>query len=211
MTVSQQLVSKLLGSILSVTLLCGTTAAQEPSLGNNTQIGTPPTPQAAASRITVPEGFRVTLFAGEPDVQQPISLTTDERGRLWIAENYTYAENPTNFDTELRDRIVILEDTDGDGRHDQRKVFWDQGRKLASVEIGHGGVWVLCAPQLLFIPDHNRDDRPDGPPEVVLDGWDEGPVRHNIVNGLKWGPDGWLYGRHGIQATSEVGKPGAAP
>lgn len=164
----------------------------------------------ALAKIKVPEGFAVSLFAAEPDVQQPIALTTDERGRLWIAENYTYSESHVNFNDELRDRIVILEDTDGDGRFDERTVFWDEGRKLTSVEVGFGGVWALCAPELLFIPDVNRDDVPDGKPVVVLDGWDASAVRHNIVNGLKWGPDGWLYGRHGILATSLVGRPGAS-
>jgi len=177
----------------------------------NTQEGTPLSAQEAAGQMTVPNGFHVTLFAGEPDVQQPISITTDERGRLWVAENYTYAEYPANFDMTRNDRIVILEDTDGDGKFDVRKVFWDQAKRLTSVEVGHGGVWALCAPQMLFIPDRDGDDVPDGPAEVVLDGWDAGPVRHNIVNGLKWGPDGWLYGRHGIQATSLVGKPGSTP
>jgi putative membrane-bound dehydrogenase-like protein len=168
------------------------------------------TPEEALASIQLPEGFRASLFAAEPDVQQPISLTTDERGRLWIAENYTYAESQVNFAKDLRDRIVILEDADGDGRFDKRTVFWDQAQKLTSVEVGFGGVWALCAPQLLFIPDRNHDDVPDGPPIVVLDGWDDGAIRHNIVNGLKWGPDGWLYGRHGILATSAVGKPGAS-
>ncbi len=171
--------------------------------------GPAPAEQVVAE-IEVPEGFHTTLFASEPDVQQPIGIATDERGRLWVAENYTYADQTINFDATKRDRIVILEDADGDGRSDRRTVFWDQAQKLTSVEVGYGGVWVLCAPQLLFIPDRNRDDVPDGPPEVVLDGWDQDAVRHNIVNGLRWGPDGWLYGRHGILATSLVGKPGAA-
>ncbi|HEY2249402.1 MAG TPA: PVC-type heme-binding CxxCH protein, partial [Planctomycetaceae bacterium] len=104
----------------------------------------------------------------------------------------------------------ILEDTDGDGRFDERTVFWDEGQKLTSVEVGFGGVWALCAPHLLFIPDANHDDVPDGKPVIVLDGFDAFAVRHNIVNGLKWGPDGWLYGRHGILATSLVGRPGAS-
>src|SRR5205823_3082114 len=70
------------------------------------------------------------------------------------------------------------------------------------------GVFATCAPNLIFIPDRDGDDIPDGPPEILLDGWNTDSIRHNIVNGLKWGPDGWLYGRHGIQATSSVGKPG---
>lgn len=168
-----------------------------------------PSPDDAVKKMTVPPGFRVTPFAAEPVVQQPIAFCTDERGRLWVAENYTYAESKVNFATQLRDRIVILEDTDHDGRCDRRTVFWDQGTKLTAVTVGFGGVWALCAPQLLFLPDRNRDDVPDGPPEVLLDGWNDEAVRHNIVNGLTLGPDGWLYGRHGILATSLVGRPGA--
>ncbi|HET6324891.1 MAG TPA: PVC-type heme-binding CxxCH protein, partial [Planctomycetaceae bacterium] len=123
----------------------------------------------------------------------------------------TYSDARMNFDLSKQDRIVILEDTDGDGRADRHTVFWDKAQKLTSVEIGFGGVWVLCPPRLLFIPDRNGDDIPDGEPQVVLDGWDDGVVRHNIANGLRWGPDGWLYGRHGIQATSLVGVPGCLP
>ncbi|MFO0944834.1 MAG: PVC-type heme-binding CxxCH protein [Planctomycetota bacterium] len=168
------------------------------------------TPKDALGSMKLPEGFVATLYAHEPEVRQPIAMTFDSRGRLWVAECYTYAEAARNFDTKLRDRLVILEDTDGDGVHDRRKVFWDQGRKLTSVELGLGGVWVLCAPELLFIPDADQDDLPDGPPRVILDGWKDSAVRHNIVNGLRWGPDGWLYGRHGILETSVVGKPGAS-
>ena len=127
-------------------------------------------PEEALGGMRAPEGFKVTLFAAEPDIQQPIALATDDRGRLWVAENYTYAERPTNFDVRMRDRIVILEDSDGDGGFDKRTVFWDQGRRLTSVEIGYGGVWVLDAPNLLFIPDSNKDDVPDGEPIVMLDG-----------------------------------------
>src|SRR5678816_1530318 len=166
----------------------------------------PLTPDEALKALQLPPGFKATLFAAEPAVQQPIAMAWDERGRLWVAECYTYAESAKGFDKEQKDRIIILEDTDGDGKHDKRTVFWDKGDKLTSIEIGFGGVWALCAPNLLFIPDKNRDDVPDGPAVVKLDGWDGDSVRHNIVNGLKWGPDGWLYGRHGSLATSPVGK-----
>ncbi len=167
-------------------------------------------PQQSLEALKLPEGFSATLFAAEPDIQQPIAATTDAKGRLWVCENYTYSESKVNFDLSLRDRIVILEDKDGDGEFDKRKIFWDQGVRLTSVELGFDGVYVLCAPQLLFIPDRNHDDIPDGPPEVLLDGWNDNVVRHNIVNGLMWGPDGWLYGRHGIMGTSFVGVPGAS-
>ncbi len=173
----------------------------------NTQKETVPllSPAAALAAMQAPKGFDVSLFAAEPDVQQPIALAFDTRGRLWVAECYTYSEHG-KFDEDLRDRIVILEDTDGDGQADKRTVFWDQGQRLTSVEIGFGGVWALCAPNLLFIPDRDGDDRPDGEPVVVLDGWTA--CGHNLVNGLRWGPDGWLYGRHGILDISRVGPPG---
>jgi putative membrane-bound dehydrogenase-like protein len=169
------------------------------------------TPEQAVAAITVPSGFHASLFASEPVIRQPIGLATDSRGRLWVAENNTYSDARLNFDLSKHDRIVILEDTDGDGRADRHTVFWDKAQKLTSVEIGFGGVWALCPPRLLFIPDRNGDDIPDGEPQVVLDGWDDGVVRHNIANGLRWGPDGWLYGRHGILATSHVGFPGCLP
>ena len=169
------------------------------------------TPQQAEAAFTAPAGFKVSLFAAEPQVRQPIGIATDSRGRPWVAENNTYAEMPANFDITQKDRITILEDTDHDGRADHHTVFWDQGQRLTSVEIGFGGVWAMCPPYLLFIPDRNGDDIPDGEPQVVLDGWNANEVRHNIANGLRWGPDGWLYGRHGILADSLVGRPGSLP
>src|ERR687887_147387 len=124
----------------------------------------------AAAKLRLPPGFRATVFAAEPDVQNPIAMAWDARGRLWVAENYTYAESGRKFDFNLRERILIFEDTDGDGRFDTRTVFTDELQMLTSIEVGHGGVWVMCPPQLLFIPDRDGDDVPDGAPEVVLDG-----------------------------------------
>jgi putative membrane-bound dehydrogenase-like protein len=168
----------------------------------------PPTPQEAAAAITVPAGFHVSLFAGEPDVAQPIAFDLDDRGRVWVVECYTY--DSRNFSDQFRDRVLIFEDTDNDGRFDVRTVFWDRDRCVTGIAIGFGGVWLLTDGRLIMIPDENRDDIPDGEPRVMLDGFDNGIVGHNVVNGLIWGPDGWLYGRHGIQATSLVGSPGAA-
>ena len=185
--------------------------AVEQQLVNTQEITTPfVKPADALKGISLPDGFRVQLSAAEPAVQQPIAMAWDSRGRLWVAECYTYAESRVNFDLRLKDRILIFEDTDNDGVFDRRKVFWDQASQLTSIVLGFGGVWAACAPNILFIPDRNGDDVPDAEPEVVLDGFDNDSVRHNIVNGLKWGPDGWLYGRHGILASSEVGVPGTS-
>ncbi len=177
----------------------------------DTQLDPPPltTPAEALAAIKAPEGFQVTLFAAEPEVRQPIGFTTDPRGRLWVAENYTYAARPVVKDERHRDRIVILEDRDHDGEADQRKVFWDKAIQLTSVEVGMGGVWAMCPPQLLFLPDANGDDVPDSDPVVLLDGFELGASsHHNFANGLKWGPDGWLYGRNGISNDGHVGIPG---
>ena len=165
----------------------------------------PPAAAELVRGIDVPDGFRVTLFAAEPDVAQPIAMATDSRGRLWVVENYSYPE----WRQEGTDRVLVFEDADGDGRFDSRKIFLDRGRNLTGIELGHGGVWLTSPPELLFVPDRDRDDVPDGPAEPVLDGFNAKEVAHNVVNGLRWGPDGWLYGRHGIQATSRVGRPGA--
>jgi putative membrane-bound dehydrogenase-like protein len=163
----------------------------------------------AAATIAMPPGFNTTLAAAEPDVQNPIAMAWDERGRLWIAENYTYAERTTRFDLSLHDRVLICEDTDGNGTLDRRTVFNDKVQMLTGIEVGHGGVWLMCPPRLLFIPDRDRDDVPDGPAETVLDGFDVAEASyHNLANGLRFGPDGWLYGRCGHSCPARIGTPG---
>ena len=183
-------------------------ASEVPRQAINTQDphDTPPTPLEALAALKVPAGFDVSLFAGEPDVHQPLAFTFDDRGRLWVVENYSYPE----WNVEAYDRIVIFEDTDQDGQFDKKKVFLDDGHQLTGIEIGFGGVWCTAAPYLIFIPDGDRDDQPDGPPQILLDGFNLREIGHNVVNGLRWGPDGWLYGRHGIKATSHVGAPGTS-
>jgi putative membrane-bound dehydrogenase-like protein len=197
--------------IASCTSLSTSSADDFPTpLNSEKSTTTPMVPADVVKSAKLPAGFELSVFAAEPNVQNPIAMTTDERGRLWVAENYSWAGGGAGgFDGNQRDRIVVLEDTDGDGKHDKRTVFWDNARKLTSIEVGNGGVWAIALPNVLFFPDANRDDVPDSAPKIVLDGLDEGVVGHTPANGLKWGPDGWLYARHGIQATSNIGKPGA--
>lgn len=167
------------------------------------------TAERAVAGLKLPEGFRATVFAGEPDVRNPIGMTWDARGRLWIAENYTYAERTLKFDLTLRDRVLIFEDRNGGGRFSSRRVFVDDVQRLTSVEVGRGGVWLMCPPQLLFVPDRDQDGVPDGPPEAVLDGFTiPAENYHNFANGLRFGPDGWLYGRCGGASPGEIGVPG---
>jgi putative membrane-bound dehydrogenase-like protein len=161
----------------------------------------------AAAHMTVPPGFTVRLMAGEPDVRQPIAMAFDDRGRLWVAEAYSYPVRVA--DAEARDRILIFEDTDGDDVFDSRTVFVEGLNLVSGLELGFGGVWVGAAPYLLYFPDRDGDDRPDGEPEVVLDGWGHQDT-HETLNAFTWGPDGWLYGCHGVFTHSAVGRPGTA-
>jgi putative membrane-bound dehydrogenase-like protein len=162
-------------------------------------------PEEAARTMIVPEGFRVTLFAGEPDVLQPIALALDDRGRLWVAEAHQY---PNHSTAPGPDRIVILEDTNGDGRHDRRIVFYEGLNYVSGLELGFGGAFVMSPPHFFFIPDRDRDDRPDAAPQLLLDGFGNHANAHNMANNLAWGPDGWLYGTHGRTNWSLPGKPG---
>ena len=193
--------------LLASALICSIAfvrAALPPGVVNTQKPGDAPiSPDAALKKLTLPEGFRATLFAGEPDVMQPIAFDFDDRGRLWVAECFSYPD----FKVENRDRILILTDKDGDGRFDERKVFLENGQRVSGMTVGFGGVWVTSAPNLLFYPDRDGDGVPDGAPEIILDGWTL-KAGHNMVNGLAWGPDGWLYGRHGITTHSLVGRPG---
>jgi putative membrane-bound dehydrogenase-like protein len=107
----------------------------------------------------VPPGFHVELFAGEPDVLQPIAFDFDDRGRVWVVESFSYPE----FKPENEDRVIILSDANGDGKFDERKVFLTKGHRLSGITLGFGGVWLCSPPRIIFVPDTNGDDAPDGP------------------------------------------------
>jgi putative membrane-bound dehydrogenase-like protein len=163
-------------------------------------------PQAARA-MTVPPGFQVDLIAAEPELHQPIALTVDDRGRLWVAEAFAY---PQRRDGDAGpDDIVVFEDADGDGRFERRTVFLEGLNLVSGLEVGFGGVWIGAAPYLLFVPDRDGDLVPDGPAERLLDGWGYEDT-HETLNAFQWGPDGWLYGCHGVFTHSKVGLPGAS-
>jgi len=166
------------------------------------------TPDQAVARMKLPDGFSVTQFAAEPDVVQPFAFCFDDRGRVWVCENLNYETRQSDtFKQGPKGRILILEDTNGDGKFDKRKVFIEKIFFPTGLQVGFGGVWVGSPPNLLFIPDKNSDDVPDGDPTVVLDGWGR-QDRHETMNSFVWGPDGWLYGCHGVFTHSKVGAPG---
>jgi len=157
----------------------------------------PYSPQEAIQRMTVPEGFTVELVAGEPEIVNPIAMTFDDRGRIWITESLEY---PRKSAGPGRDRVKILEDTDHDGRADKFTVFADNLNIPTGVALGYGGVWVLNAPDLLFMRE--RDGR-EISREVVITGFGRTDT-HELPNSLTWGPDGWLYGLNGVFNQSRV-------
>ena len=187
-----------------------------------------PTPEEARAKMSVPEGYEVRCFAHEPMVQNPVAMTWDHRGRLWIVEAYEYPEGtplpenqrpfggaakddkyhpmPKLGDKIPRDRVIILEDTDNDGEADKRTVFVE-GLNLASAIIcGDNGIYVGQQPHLIHFRDDDGDDKPDSW-RVILTGFGCEDT-HELVNSFTWGPDGWLYMTHGVFTNSKVRRPG---
>jgi len=165
------------------------------------------TPEEAAAAMTLPEGYTVTAWAGEPMLTQPMAFAWDDRGRLWVAENRDYESRGTGFSASGDSRIVILEDTDRDGQADLRTVFLEGIAFPAALAVGFDGVFVGAPPHLLFVPDRDGDDRADlEDVEVRLTGWGIRD-RHETINSLHWGPDGWLYGLEGFATESKIRKP----
>jgi putative membrane-bound dehydrogenase-like protein len=188
----------------------------------------PLAPRAALASFTVPDDLQLELVLAEPEVRQPVSISFDERGRLWVVQYLQYphpaglkmvshdgvwravydkvpAAPPHHF--RGKDKITIHEDTDGNGIYDHHKTFLDGLNIVTSVARGRGGVWVLNPPYLLFYPDRDNDDVPDADPEVHLQGFGLEDT-HSVVNSLRWGPDGWLYAAQGSTVTGHVTRPG---
>ncbi len=180
--------------------------------------------ESAAGKMSLAKGLEVRLFAGEPMVRQPILVKCDDRGRLWTIQYLQYP-NPaglkrvkvdrwsrTTYDRVPKppphgprgaDRITILEDVNGDGRADRVRDFVDGLNLATGLAFGHGGVYVIQVPYLLFYPDRNRDDVPDASPRVLLKGFGMEDVQ-SFANHLTWGPDGWLYGLNGSTTTCRI-------
>lgn len=163
------------------------------------------TPAEAVAKMAIPTGFDVSVFASEPDIAEPIAFCFDDRGRMWVLENFNYQTRRKHTDAPVS-RIQILEDTNGDGIFDTKKTFTDKLTFSSGLACGFGGVFVGSPPNLSFIPDADGDDKPDGPPEVLLNGFGIND-RHETLNSFIWGPDGWLYGCHGVFTQSRVGPP----
>src|SRR5437764_9064883 len=98
--------------------------------------------------MTVPEGFTVELVASEPEIVNPIAMSFGDDGRIWITESVEYPRKPAGIG---RDRVKVLDGTRADGRAEKVTVFAEGLNIPTGVAVGYGGVWVLNAPDLLFL------------------------------------------------------------
>lgn len=181
-------------------------------------------PAEAMKTFTLRDGLTVDLIAAEPAVTQPLYLSFDSRGRLWVTQyiqyQYPAGLKVVSYDQHLRavfdkvpeppprgvkgaDKITVFEDKDGDGVFETHKDVIT-GLNIATAAIkGAGGIWVLNPPYLLFYPDANDDDVPDGDPKVCLSGFGLEDT-HSVASNLQFGPDGWIYGATGSTTTGNV-------
>ncbi len=163
-------------------------------------------PAEAIKQMTVPPGFSVELVASEPDIVNPVGMAIDERGRFWITESFEYPRREPGLG---RDRVKVAEDTDGDGKCDKFTVFAEGLNIPSGIAVGHGGVWVANAPDILFMQDTDGDGKADKQ-EVIVTGFGRDDT-HELPNSLTWGPDGYLYGLNGVFNYSHVKYPKGSP
>jgi putative membrane-bound dehydrogenase-like protein len=164
-------------------------------------------PAEATAAMTLKPGFKVNSWASEPMITQPMAFCWDDKGRLWVAENRDYESRGFGFSKAGNSRILIIEDTNHDGIADSKKVFLEGIAFPSAIAVGFDGLYLGAPPNLLFVPDKNHDDVADmADIQVKLTGWGIRD-RHETLNSLHWGPDGWLYGLQGFATPSKVRKP----
>ena len=184
----------------------------------------PQTPAVALKQFDIGDGLAVDAVLTDPNIAQPLSFKFDHRGRLWVME-YKQYPNPAGLKAVSRDKylrtvydktplppphgdkgqdqISIHEDTNGDGLYDKHSVFVDGLSIATSFAMGDGGVYVMNPPYLLFYEDRDEDDKADGDPNVILEGFGI-EDSHSCANNLRWGPDGWLYAAQGSTVSGNI-------
>ncbi|MEN9546602.1 MAG: hypothetical protein RLZZ356_1334, partial [Verrucomicrobiota bacterium] len=168
-----------------------------------TRMQEPLPPAKSAERIVLRQGFQADLWAADPQILKPISMTFDERGRLWIAETVDYP-NELQKAGEGRDRIKICEDTNGDGKADKFTVFADKLSIPTGLCRANGGLIVIEGGQTLFLRDTDGDDRADER-KVLFKGWNMGDT-HATASNIRLGHDNWVWGVVGYSGfDGEVG------
>ncbi|MPZ17960.1 MAG: hypothetical protein GEV06_08620 [Luteitalea sp.] len=163
-------------------------------------------PEVALQRLKVADGYEVNLFASEqdfPELANAIALTFDSRGRLWVMTSPTYPHYHPGM--APNDKLVILEDNDGDGRADKRTVFADGLYLPMGFELGDGGVYVSQQQNFMFLRDTDGDDRADER-RIILHGFGTEDAHHN-ASAFTWGPGGGLYFQEGTFLHTQVETP----
>lgn len=163
--------------------------------------------EAALSAFTMAKGFKVELFASEKefkDLANPVQLSFDSKGRLWVATMPTYPHYRPG-DAKPDDKILILEDTDGDGKADQQTVFADKLHLPTGFEITHEGVYVAQGTNLVLLKDTDGDDRADER-EIILSGFDDHDT-HHVISAFCSDPSGAIYMAEGLFLHTNVETP----
>ncbi|MEM7785917.1 MAG: PVC-type heme-binding CxxCH protein, partial [Planctomycetota bacterium] len=157
-------------------------------------------------RFKMGEGFEINLFATEedfPELANPVALNFDSQGRMWVSTMPSYPHWKPK--TKLDDKLLILEDTDGDGEANTCKVFADGLYVPTGFELGHGGAYVAVQPDILFLKDTDGDDVADERTRIVT-GLGTADSHHGI-SAFEWGPGGGLYFCEGTFKYSQVESP----
>lgn len=163
-------------------------------------------PEEAIEAFKLPQGYEINLFASEeefPDLENPVQMAWDAKGRLWVTTMGSYPMYLPG--TPVNDKILILEDTDGDGRADKQTVFADGLHVPTGIELGHGGAYVAQQPNVLFLKDTDGDDKADVR-QYRLHGFDSGDS-HHAISAFTWGPGGALYFQEGTFHHSQIETP----
>jgi glucose/arabinose dehydrogenase/azurin len=160
---------------------------------------------ATTEQFKLPAGYEINLFASEKDfpIEKPVAMNFDARGRLWVATMPTYPQYFPGI--PVHDKIVILEDTDADGKADKHTVFADDLYLPLGFEFGNGGVYVSQEPDIVFLKDTNGDDKADLR-EVVLTGFGS-EDSHHATHAFTFGQDGALYFNEGTFLNSQIETP----
>jgi glucose/arabinose dehydrogenase/azurin len=167
--------------------------------------GTSPalTPAQERAKFEIAEGFQVELFASEqefPELRNPVSINFDAAGRLWVATMPSYPHALPGVKTN--DQILILEDTDQDGKADKRTVFAENLYLPLGFEFGKDGIYVSQEPNLVFLQDTDGDSKADQE-TILLHGFGSEDCHHAIHN-FVWGPDGGLYMQESVFHHTQV-------
>lgn len=163
-------------------------------------------PQESQKKFELPEGFEINLFASEvefPELQNPVQFAFDSKGRLWVCTMESYPQYLPGKNVD--DKVLIFEDTNGDGRADKQTVFAEGLHLPTGIELGDGGAYVAQQPNIVFLKDTDGDDHADYK-EIVLHGFDSADSHHSI-SAFTWGPGGDLYFQEGTFHHSQIETP----